>query len=95
MRCEVWGSAFTLSNNRCRGLLSLCIADAAKQMLLSNGDFLPHLVDGLLLDPEHPRKDTDDAIKAAIQCDFAEWCARPPSFFLVWVSTDFRFSLCI
>jgi hypothetical protein len=76
MRCEVWGSGFTISNNRCRGLLSLCIADSAKQMLLNNHGFIPHMVDGLLLDPEHPRKDTDDAIKAAIQCDFAECLAQ-------------------
>ena len=74
MRCEVWGSGFTMASNRCRGLLSLCISDNAKQMLLSNAGFIPHMIDGLMLDPQHPRKGTGDAIKAAVQRDFAE-CA--------------------
>ena len=29
-------------------------------------------IDGLLLDPEHPRKDTDEFTKTAVQRDFAE-----------------------
>ena len=72
MRCAVYGSAFALASNRCRGLLSLCISDTAKQMLLNNAGFIPHLIDGLMLDPEHPRKDTDETIKTAVQRDFAE-----------------------
>jgi hypothetical protein len=72
MRCETWGSIFALAANRCSGLLSLCISDAAKQMLLNNDGFIPHMIDGLMLDPEHPRKDTDEAIKTAVQRDFAE-----------------------
>eukprot|EP01046_Picozoa_sp_COSAG06_P064341 COSAG06_NODE_15332_length_1079_cov_8.495918_1_plen_40_part_10 len=39
----------------------------AKQMLLSNNGFIPHLLDGLMLDPEHPRKDFDETIKTAVQ----------------------------
>ena len=35
---------------------------------------------GLLLDPEHPRKDTDVAIKTAVQRDFAE-CMQQISLF--------------
>ena len=101
MRCEVWGSAFTMASNRCRGLLSLCTSDTAKDMLLSNSGFIPHLIDGesrdlalvldlvsnyttilsgLLLDPEHPRKDTDEAVKAVVQRDFAE-CIQQISLF--------------
>ena len=38
---------FTMGSNRCRGLLALCISDAAKQMLLSNPGFIPHLIDGV------------------------------------------------
>jgi hypothetical protein len=72
MRCEVWGFIMVMANNRCRGLLSLCISDVTKQMLLNNDGFLPHLIDGLMLDPEHPRKDTDAAIKTAVQRDFSE-----------------------
>jgi len=80
MRCEAWGSAMALGANRCHGLLSLCISDAAKQMLLNNAGFTPHLIDGLMLDPEHPRKDTDEAIKTAVQRDFAE-CVQQIALF--------------
>ena len=80
MRCEVWGSVYPLISNRCRGMLSLCISDAAKHMLLNNADFIPHLIDGLLLDSEHPRKDADEAIKTAVQRDFAE-CVQQIALF--------------
>jgi hypothetical protein len=46
MRCESWGAMYGFTGNRCRGLLSLCISDAAKQMLLSNAGFIPLLIDG-------------------------------------------------
>ena len=46
MRCEAFGSIFPMAANHCRGLLSLCISDAAKQMLLNNAGFIPHLIDG-------------------------------------------------
>ena len=49
MRCDRFGSFFPIASNRCRGLLSLCISDAAKEMLLSNSGFIPHLLDGVLL----------------------------------------------
>ena len=81
MRCDAWGSMFVLAANRCRGLLSLCISDAAKQMLLNdNAGFIPHMIDGLMLDPEHPRKDTDEAIKTVVQRDFAE-CVQQIALF--------------
>jgi hypothetical protein len=80
MRCDAWGSILALATNRCRGLLSLCISDTAKQMLLSTAGFIPLLINGLLLDPEHPRKDTDEAIKTAVQRDFAE-CVQQISLF--------------
>ena len=48
MRCEVFGSVFPMASKRCRGLLSLCISDTAKQMLLGNAGFIPHLIDGAL-----------------------------------------------
>jgi hypothetical protein len=39
-------------------LLSLCVSDVNKQLLLaSEVGFIPILVDSLLLDPEHPRRD--------------------------------------
>ena len=72
MACANFGSLIALAANTGRGMLNLCISDAAKQMLLKNQRFIPHLVDGLLLNPEHARKDTDQSIKAVIQRDFAE-----------------------
>ena len=80
MRCESWGSVFEMASNQCRGLLSLCISDAAKHLLLGNAGFIPHLIDGLMLDPEHPRKDTGEAIKTAVQRDFAE-CVQQIALF--------------
>lgn len=51
MRCEAWGALFLISSNRCRGLLSLCISDVAKQMLLSNRGLIPLLIDGTCVRP--------------------------------------------
>ena len=39
-----------------RGILSLCVSDINKQLLLNAEGFIPLLVDSLLLDPEHPRR---------------------------------------
>ena len=80
MRCESFGGAFALIKNQCRGMLNLCISDSAKPMLLGSSECIPHLLDGLLLDPEHPRKDTDEQIKSAVQRDFAE-CIQQLSVF--------------
>ena len=35
--------------------LELCALDTNKPLLLANTDFIPYLVDALLLDPDHPR----------------------------------------
>ena len=61
-------------------MLSFCISDTAKHMLLSHSGLIPHLMDGLLLDPEHPRKDTAHAIKTIVQRDYAE-CIQQISLF--------------
>jgi len=74
------GDIVELQLQQCRGLLNLCISDVAKQMLLNNTGFISLLIDGLLLDPEHPRRDTDEAVKAAVQRDFAE-CVQQISLF--------------
>ena len=68
----IQGPIFEMIGGRHRGLKSLCISDVAKQMLLNCDGFVPHLLFGLLLDPEHPRKDTDESIKAVVQLDFIE-----------------------
>lgn len=88
LRCELWGYTQALGSNHCRGMLNLCISDLAKQMLLSHPGFISHLIDGLLLDPEHPRLRNEasrlasraddltckyfDTVKSAVQRDFAE-----------------------
>ena len=43
VRGEAVGVHFDLLSSRCRGLLSLCISDAAKTMLLNCRGFIPHL----------------------------------------------------
>ena len=80
IQCKSIGSLLQLTSNAGRGMLNLCISDVAKQMLLSNAGFIPHVVDGLLLNPEHPRKSSDEAIKAIVQRDFAE-CIQQLSLF--------------
>jgi hypothetical protein len=80
IECKSIGSFFELGANAGRGMLNLCISDVAKQMLISNAGFIPHLVDGLLLNPEHPRNGSDEAIKAIVQRDFAE-CIQQLSLF--------------
>jgi hypothetical protein len=44
LRCEVFGSIWNLGKNQGQAVLSLCISDAAKGMLLANASFIPHLV---------------------------------------------------
>ena len=41
-------------------------------MLVQCDALIPTLLDALFLDPEHPRKDLDEALRAGIQCDGAE-----------------------
>ena len=46
--------------------LELCISDAVKPLVLANPDFIPYLVDALLLDPDHPR--------AGMKHELKSWC---------------------
>ena len=80
LRPTSWGKIWQLSLNQCRGLLNLCISDAAKPLLLNNTAFLPLLILGLMLDGDHPRQDTADEIKTKIQRDYAE-CIQQLSLF--------------
>ena len=55
--------------------------------LLNNPTWIPHLVQGLMLEPSHPRNlqdsplpPTDPATKARIQCDYAECLAQVSLF---------------
>jgi hypothetical protein len=44
-------------------ILELCISDKSKPLLLANTTFIPYLINGLVLDPDHPRADLKDEIK--------------------------------
>ena len=48
--------------------LELCISDKVKPQLLANKEFVPYLVDALLLDPEHPR--------AGMKQELKIWCQQ-------------------
>ena len=50
-------------------ILSLCVSDLNKQLLLNCDALLPVLVDNLFLDPEHPRRKLGnfDAVAPAVQ----------------------------
>ena len=44
----------------------LCVSDANKPLVLDNPDFIPYLVDALLLDADHPR--------AGMKHELKSWC---------------------
>ena len=56
--------------------LRLCISDANKPLLLANKDFVPYLVDALLLDPEHPRAGMKEELKIWCQEHHTECLAQ-------------------
>ena len=55
-----------------RAMQHLCISDVNKALLVECPLTVPLLLEMLLLDPDHFRKDTDAHIKAAIQADAAD-----------------------
>ena len=80
MVCANWGGMFPVAANIGRAMLTFCISDRAKEMLLSNDGFIPHLISGLLLEPDHARKDKGYARNSVVQRDFAE-CIQQISLF--------------
>ena len=58
-----------------QAVLALCVSEVNKELLLNAPGFVPLLMDSLLLDPEHPRRDnvtmmgtTDfEAVKGPVQ----------------------------
>ena len=78
MRPKGWGFLFALSRAMpSQALLALTISDVNKQLLLSSAKpYVDILLDGLLLDEEHPRRgdaNTDfEAVKGPVQKDFVE-----------------------
>jgi hypothetical protein len=73
-----WGGVVSLKPEwTSRPMRNLAVSDTNKEQLLRNPAWVPHLVDGLLLDAEHPRNQadqvtgpTDGAVK--VQRDYAE-----------------------
>lgn len=54
----------------------LCVSDAHKPLLIANQDFIPYLVDALLVDPEHPRAGMKEQLKAWCQTHHTEALAQ-------------------
>ena len=57
-------------------VLELCISDANKPLLLAHRNFLPYVVDALLLDADHPRADMKPELKCWCQMHHAECLAQ-------------------
>jgi hypothetical protein len=56
--------------------LELCVSDSNKPLLLAHRDFLPYVVDALLLDPDHPRAGMKPELKSWCQQHHAECLAQ-------------------
>ena len=56
--------------------LEMCISDKNKPLLLANKDFIPYLVDALLLDPDHPQAGMKDELKIWCQQHHTECLAQ-------------------
>jgi hypothetical protein len=69
---------FPLTPGFAKATLNLSVSDLNKEMLLACSDFLPTMVDSLLLDPEHPRRTQPDfdAVAPQVQQDVAETIAQ-------------------
>ena len=53
----VVASLFPMLPTHGQAILSLCVSDINKELLLNAEGFIPLLVDSLLLDPQHPRQE--------------------------------------
>jgi hypothetical protein len=60
--------------------LELCISDATKPLLLSSPDFIPYLVDALLIDPSHPRAEMKEELRSWCQTHHCECFAQVAVF---------------
>ena len=63
-----FASIFGMRADHGHPILALCVSDINKQLLLNSEGFVPLLVDSLLLDLEHPRR--DDSPIVAAKTDF-------------------------
>ena len=60
--------------------VELCVSDSNKPLLLANRDFLPYVVDALLLDADHPRAGMKPELKSWCQQHHAECLAQLAMF---------------
>jgi hypothetical protein len=56
--------------------VELCVSDANKPLLLAHQNFLPYVVDALLLDADHPRADMKPELKRWCQQHHVECLAQ-------------------
>lgn len=75
MRGNGWSVHFTPNAHNIFAL-ELCVSDVHKKLLLNNKDFIPYLIDALLLDPAHPRAGMADEHKSWLQTNTAECLAQ-------------------
>lgn len=61
-------------------VLELCVSDKNKPLLLANQSFIPYLIEGLLLDPAHPRAGLADEQKVWLQSMHTECIAQVALF---------------
>ena len=78
MRPQSWGQIFPCTKTTpSQAVLAMSVSDEKKQMLLnSEHRYIELLLDGLLLDPDHPRRNSDQSnfvpFQHSMQQDFAE-----------------------
>jgi hypothetical protein len=78
MRPKGWGNIFPCTKTTpSQAVLAMSVSDEKKQMLLnSDKRYIELLLDGLLLDPNHPRRSADQSnfvpFQESMQQDFAE-----------------------
>ena len=63
-----------------RPILHLTISDQNKLLLIQSTELVAFILETLLIDPDHPRQDQDEAVKAAIQADSVECLLQLATF---------------
>ncbi len=69
---SVVGQVLSIDSNAALPILNMSVSDRNKKLLLACPEFIPTVIDGLLLDPAHPRQEGDLDSKCTLQRDCAE-----------------------
>ena len=84
MNPQIWGQVVNVGPAQGRALLSLCVSDRNKSMLIKSPGFIPHLISSLMLNPKHldgdQMQNTPEEIKTIVQIDYAE-CIQQMSLY--------------